>query len=118
MSDTILLMALPIMTEKEIFRKNLVFSTEFDRYILEHPEFAEKIPLNAQIIFLPDDDPELCRMNTEIAERQREEEQKVVYVHIGSMAPQISRLMNVSVMSFRRSEATEASPVIFHRELL
>jgi hypothetical protein len=85
------------MTEEEIFRKNLIFSTEFDRYILEHPEFAEKIPLNAQVIFLPDDDPELCGINTEIAEKQREEEQKVVYVHIGSIAPQISRLMNVSL---------------------
>lgn len=85
------------MTEQEIFTKNLVLSTEFDRYILEHQEFAEKIPLNAQVVFLPEDDSELCRINLGIAEQQREKGQQVVYVHIGSIAPQISRLTNVSM---------------------
>jgi len=85
------------MTEQEIFTKNLILSTEFDRYILEHPEFAEKIPSDAQVVFLPKADPELCRTNLDIAERQREKGQQVVYVHIGSIAPQISRLTNVSM---------------------
>lgn len=85
------------MTEQEIFVKNLVLSTEFDRYILEHPEFAEKIPLNAQIVLLPEDDQELSRINREMAEKQREEGQQVVYVHIGKIAPQISRLTDVSM---------------------
>ncbi len=85
------------MTEQELFAKNLVLSTKFDRYILEHPEFAEKIPLNAQVVLLPEDDQELCRINMEIAEKQKEEGQQVVYVHIGKVAPQISRLTNVSL---------------------
>ncbi len=85
------------MTEDEVFTKNLILSTEFDRYILENPDFAEKIPLNAQIILLPENDKELCRINIEIAERQREEEQQVVYIHIGQIAPQISRLTDVSL---------------------
>ena len=46
------------MTEQEVFAKNLILSTEFDRYILEHPEVAEKIPLNAQVVLLPEDDKE------------------------------------------------------------
>lgn len=85
------------MTEKEIFAKHLIFSTEFDRYVIEHPEFAAKIPLNAMVVFLPKDDQELCRINMEMAEKQREEGQQVVYVHIGKIAPQISRLTNVSL---------------------
>ncbi len=85
------------MTEQEIFTKNLILSTEFDRYILEHPEFAEKIPSVAQVVFLPKDSPELCRINLDIAEQQREKGQQVVYVHIGSIAPQISRLTEVSM---------------------
>ena len=36
-----------MMTEEEIFSKNLILTTEFDRYVLEHPEFTEKIPKNA-----------------------------------------------------------------------
>ncbi len=85
------------MTEQEIFKKNLILSTEFDRYLLEHPELTEKIPLNSQIVLLPEDDAELSKINMEIAERQREEGQQVVYVHIGLIAPQISRLTNVSL---------------------
>lgn len=85
------------MTEQEIFKKNLILSTEFDRYILEHPELAEKIPLNAQVVFLPEDDRELSKINMEIAEKQREAGQQVVYVHISSVAPQLSRLKDVSL---------------------
>jgi hypothetical protein len=43
--------------------------------VLEHPEFADKIPQNAQIVLLPDNDPELCKINMEIAKKQREEGQ-------------------------------------------
>ncbi len=85
------------MTEKEIFSTNLILSTEFDRYILEHPEVADKIPLNAQIVLLPEDDTKLCRINLEIAESQREEGQQVVVVHIGSISSHVSRLKNVSL---------------------
>jgi len=85
------------MTDQEIFAKNLILSAEFDRYALEHPAFSDKIPLNAQVVLLPDDDQELCRINRVLAEQQREEDQQVVYVHIGSIAPQISRLSNVRI---------------------
>ena len=82
------------MKEEEIFSKNLILSTEFDRYVIEHPEFAEKIPKNAQIVLLPEDDPELCQKNIEIAKAQCEARQPVVYVHIEKVAPQVSRLVN------------------------
>jgi len=82
------------MKEEEIFSKNLILGTEFDRYVIEHPEFAEKIPQNAQIVLLPKDDPELRKENVEIAKAQREPGQPVVYVYIEKVAPQISRLVN------------------------
>ena len=82
------------MKEQEIFSRNLILSTEFDRYVLEHPEFAEKIPQNAQIVLLPEDDPELCRKNIEIVKDQCEAGQPIVYVHIEKVAPQVSRLLN------------------------
>ncbi|MBE9530544.1 MAG: hypothetical protein IMF00_04670, partial [Proteobacteria bacterium] len=77
-----------------IFSKNLILSTEFDRYVIEHPEFAEKIPQNAQIVLLPEDDPVLRKENIEIARTQREAGQPVVYVYVEKVAPQISRLVN------------------------
>ena len=83
-----------MMTEQEIFSKNLILSTEFDRYVLEHPEFADKIPENAQVVILPEEDPELREKNIEIAKAQREPGQAVVYVEIEKVAPQMSRLVN------------------------
>jgi len=82
------------MKEEEIFSKNLILSTEFDRYVIEHPEFAEKIPQNAQIVLLPENDPELCQKNIEIAKVQHEARKPVVYVYIEKVASQISRLVN------------------------
>jgi len=83
-----------MITDEEIFERNLILTTEFDRYILEHPEFAKKIPANAQIVLLPEDDAELRKKNFEIAKAQREPGQQVIYVQIEKVAPQMSRLIN------------------------
>ena len=32
-------------------KKHATLVAEFDRYVVEHPEFAKKIPKNAQIVF-------------------------------------------------------------------
>ena len=82
------------MTEDELIGKNLILTTEFDRYVLEHPEFSDKIPPNAQIVLLPEDDPELSRRNQEISKVQREPGQPVVYVRIEKLLPPLSRLVN------------------------
>ena len=31
-------------------KKHAILVTEFDRYVMEHPEFASNIPRNAQIV--------------------------------------------------------------------
>jgi hypothetical protein len=85
------------MNENEIVTKNLILSSEFDRYIFERPDFAKKIPLNALIVLLPENEPELCEINKRLAEQQREEGQEVIYIHIGEIAPQLSRLADVSL---------------------
>ena len=82
------------MTEQEFFERNLILTTEFDRYLLAHPEMAEQVPSNAQIVLLPQDDPELCEKNREVAAAQREPGQPVVHVHIERLAPSVSRLVN------------------------
>ncbi|MEW6418015.1 MAG: DUF5647 family protein [Nitrospirota bacterium] len=41
------------MLNKELFRKNQQLSTEFELYLLEHPEIEEKIPDNAMIVMVP-----------------------------------------------------------------
>jgi len=51
------------MTRQEIAEKNLILHQELMRYVFDHPEVLEQIPKNAQIVFLPDNKPELCKEN-------------------------------------------------------
>ncbi|MCK5119931.1 MAG: hypothetical protein KAQ78_10115 [Candidatus Latescibacteria bacterium] len=59
------------MMEEAIFAKNLALSTEFSRTVLEHPEVGERLPPYARVILLPQEDPELCRTNLKMAEKQQ-----------------------------------------------
>jgi hypothetical protein len=85
------------MTEQELFTKNLKLSTEFDLYLLEHPEVAEQIPENALVVLLPEEDQELCERNLALARDRRESGQAVVYVRIEKVAPPRSRLVKPRV---------------------
>jgi hypothetical protein len=85
------------MTEQDLFLKNLKLSREFDLYLLEHSEVAERIPANALIVLLPEDDPELCAKNQELAQARREPGQPVVSVRVGTLTPPRSRLVNPKV---------------------
>jgi len=70
------------MTREELFRKNQQLSTEFELYLLEHPELEETIPDNAMIVLLPEYDKELAEKNMEIAEANKEPGQQIVYVKV------------------------------------
>ncbi|MDI6793476.1 MAG: hypothetical protein QME81_11530 [bacterium] len=86
------------MTEKEMFLKNLILGTEFDRYVMEHPEFVAQIPDGAQIGLLPEYDPELSEINLQLAKKQRTEGQPLVIVKIPRLAPESkSRLLSPSL---------------------
>jgi len=85
------------MNEQELFTKNLRLSTEFDLYLLEHPEVVEQIPEDALILLLPEEDPELCEKNLELAQARREPGQPIVYIRVEKIAPPRSRLVNPRV---------------------
>ncbi len=70
------------MTREELFKKNQQLSTEFELYLLEHPEIEDKIPDNAMIVLLPDYDKELADRNKELAEANKEAGQTIVYVRV------------------------------------
>ena len=70
------------MTGEELFRKNQQLSTEFELYILEHPELEEQIPDNAMIVLVPEYDQELATKNIELAEANKEPGQPLVYVRV------------------------------------
>jgi len=87
------------MRKEDLFKKNHILGVEFDRYLLEHPELLEKIPENAEIFFLPEEDPELYQENLRMAEQRKAEGGKIVFVRIGKLSPPRSRLQDVRLES-------------------
>jgi hypothetical protein len=78
-------------------RKHAILVTEFDRYVVEHPEFAVEIPRNAQIVLQLEGDEEYNQWSRQLAENQREPGQKVVYVKVKGLRPTRSRLLKPEV---------------------
>lgn len=78
-------------------KKHGIIVTEFDRYVVEHPEFAEQIPANAQIVLQVEGDEEYNRWSIQLAERQRENDQPFVLVKIKGLRPAKSRLIKPEV---------------------
>jgi hypothetical protein len=83
------------MTREELFRKNQQLSTEFELYMLDHPEIEKAIPDNAMIVLLPDYDTQLAEKNKELAEANREPGQTMVYVRVKKM--RVSRIEELSL---------------------
>jgi len=78
-------------------KKHAILVTEFDRYVVEHPEFAVEIPRNAQIVLQLEGDEEYNQWSRQLAENQREPGQKVVYVKVKGLRPAKSRLLKPEV---------------------
>ncbi len=83
------------MTREELFRKNQQLSTEFELYLLEHPEIEDKIPDNAMIVLVPQYDKELAKKNRELAEANKEPGQTIVYVKVKKL--RASRIEGLSL---------------------
>jgi len=78
-------------------RRNSVLGIEFDRYMREHPEFSERIPQNAHIVLLLRGDKEFNEWSTNLAKKQAEKDQPIVYVTIKKMAPAYSRIKDLEL---------------------
>ncbi|MBS1252709.1 MAG: hypothetical protein MAG451_01751 [Anaerolineales bacterium] len=76
--------------------------TEFNRYVMTHPEFLANIPDEALIVLIDPNDPEFSHHNLErVQAYQRNDDnpdRPVVYVDIGELAPAQSRLVKPRVL--------------------
>ena len=78
-------------------QRNAELVTEFDRYVREHPEFAERIPDNALVAMLVEGDEEFNQWSQEGAKRQAEKGQPIVYVKIKKIQPIRSRIQEMEI---------------------
>lgn len=65
---------------------------EFDRYIMEHPAFAAKIPRGALVVLQLPDNPRFNAWLRRLARTQRQSGQPVVVIQIGKLLPARSRI--------------------------
>jgi len=92
-----------IPMEKEMINRNIELSAEFSRFLFDHPEFEEKIPLGAEIIFLPEFDPELKTLNLDLGKKLETSGERVVYIKIQRLNPRpLSRIEGISLESASR----------------
>ena len=73
-------------------RKNTDLIKEFNRYMRDHPEFADKISNNAVIIMQLEGDKEFNKWSLKLAKYHAEKGQPVVYVRIKKIKPIHSRI--------------------------
>ena len=78
--------------KKRFIEKNTMIVREFDKYIMEYPEFADKIPDNALVVMQLEGDEEFNIWAREVAQEAAEKDTSIVYVTITEMKPVRSRI--------------------------
>ncbi len=72
--------------------------SEFNRYLIQHPEFSGRIPDGAEVILLDKSDPQYNRFVLAEA-TAASPENLIVYIDVGDLAPVRSRLRNPKMVS-------------------
>jgi len=81
-----------MIDKKRYVEKNSILVKEFDKYILEHPEFADQLPDNALVVMQIDGDEEFNGWARETAQQASEKDMPIVYIKIAELKPVRSRI--------------------------
>ena len=73
-------------------KKNSELIKEFNRYVREHPEFADDIPKNAIVVMQLEKDPRFNHWSRKLAKAHVAHGQPIVNVHIQKLKPLRSRI--------------------------
>jgi hypothetical protein len=87
----------PTEKERAYIEKNLDLLFEFEKYVLKHPRFAERIPDNALIIMQIEGDEEFNQWSRKLAQAQAEKDQPVVYIIVKQLAAVRSRIRKLQL---------------------
>jgi hypothetical protein len=79
-------------TKTDFTEKNTMLIKEFDKYILEHPEFAEKIPDNSLVVMQIEGDGEFNKWARKIAQKISSKQNPPIYITITELKPVRSRI--------------------------
>jgi hypothetical protein len=79
-------------SSNRLVEKNSMLVREFDRYILEHPEFADNSPDNALIVMQIADDEVFNEWARRTGKSMAEKDNPIVYVTVTELKPVRSRI--------------------------
>lgn len=79
-------------------RKNAQLVTEFDRFIFENPEFSDSIPDRALVAMQLEEEDEFNRWSRNLAQKQAEKAQKIVFINIKKMRPIQTRIEKLELV--------------------
>jgi len=83
-----------------MIERNIELSAEFSRFLFEHPEMEGEVPVEAEVILLPEFDQELKKFNLQLGKNIEAEGGKVVYISIKEIRPKVlSRIDKIEVES-------------------
>lgn len=85
------------MKQDEVIARNLLIGSEFDKFVIEHPEVLDQIPEGAQLVFLPEYDPELCAENLKISKSITKKGKPIIFIKLKKLFPQKSRIRKVTI---------------------
>ena len=73
--------------EMAMVQENIELNAEFSRYMFEHPEIEEQLPVDAEVILLPEENSELKAFNKAMGHRMAAKGGHVGYVSIKKLRP-------------------------------
>ena len=89
------------VSELELELRYSELVSEFDQYVREHPELAERLPKEAHVVLQLEGDEELNEWAREVARQNAEEGRPLVYVKIKKLKPLHSRIEELELVSVR-----------------
>jgi hypothetical protein len=88
-----------VTMSKDFKKLNAELGAEFDRYVVEHPAWAQKhIPAGAKVALQIDGHAAFNTWSRQLAKRMRSANQPIVFVCIEKHAPLRSRIVKASIL--------------------
>jgi hypothetical protein len=75
-----------VKAKDEVVERNVRLTTQIIRYILNNPKVLDLLPEKFELVLLPEDDPEVRKLNLDLLDRYGSEGKPIVFARIQTSA--------------------------------
>lgn len=87
------------MSDQRFANLAITLSFEFQKYLMQHPELADRIPEGAVVVLQLEGNPEFNLWSRNLADSEKRAGRKVVTVRLGPMTPPVSRIAKAELQA-------------------